>query len=138
MIIDDIPLKSIVAPPPAMVGKEDSPGFVGHNSMKPSLCFFEFKLTGVVLQRSLNIEPDFYRFPNPLLIGKTYVKEFKIRNYSEGVCSFKIEHHNTNSKDLTIEMCPLEYTLSEGEEKVIKVNVSSDTPGKNKKSSYII
>jgi len=48
LIVDDIPLKSIVAPPPAMVGKEDSPGFVGHNSMKPSLCFFEFKLTGVV------------------------------------------------------------------------------------------
>jgi hypothetical protein len=35
-------------------------------------------------------------------------------------------------------MNTIEYTLSEGEEKEIKVMVSSEIPGKSKKASYII
>jgi len=73
-----------------ITGKDDHPGYVGHNNMKPSLCFFEFKLTGVVNLRSISIEPNYFKFPSPLLIGKDYFKEFKIINSSEGVCSFDI------------------------------------------------
>ncbi len=104
LIVDDIPLKSIINPPDAMKGKEDNPGFVGHNSMKPSLCFFEFKLTGVVSLRAIGIEPNFYKFPNPLLIGKRYVKQFKIKNYSRGVCTFVIEQFDTNNEDFKIDI----------------------------------
>ena len=53
LVIDDIPIKSIVNPPKSLLEKPNHPGYVGHNSMKPSLCFFGFKLTGVVNMRSV-------------------------------------------------------------------------------------
>ena len=108
LIVDDIPIKSIVNPPTAMKGKDESPGYVGHNSMKPSIQFFEFKLTGVVSLRMIGIEPSFYKFPNPLLIGKQYMKEFKIKNFSNGVCTFTIEQKKRNADDFEIDINPVQ------------------------------
>ena len=88
--------------------------------------------------RTIEATPNYYNFPSPLLIGKTYYKEFKVKNFSLGACGFKIIEHHSNDENLEVTFDTYDYVLVEGEEKNIQVAISCSTIGKSKKASFIV
>ncbi|KAL4510071.1 hypothetical protein ABPG72_010264 [Tetrahymena utriculariae] len=73
------------------IGKQIvKPGFLGSNTDRSSLTYFEFELIGLSTYSQVSIDPPFYVFPGQLFVNKLYYKEFNLINHSDSEIQFNI------------------------------------------------
>ncbi|KAL4472936.1 hypothetical protein ABPG72_007813 [Tetrahymena utriculariae] len=143
--IDEIPFESIrnVSPylqqymtskvaHPQNLPKDNLPGFLGSNTARPSVAYFDLKLVGLSTWAPVSINKPFQYFPSPLAVHQEYQDIFVLKNESATTINFDISIITTESVICFVE----QDTGSIGPNSTyeVKVTFSSDVVGQNQKA----
>lgn len=152
LILDDIPLQSIRNPPdtikknltsnvinpdgfsPTVLG----PSYLGSNSNRPSITYFEFELIGIVTFAKVEISPPVSVFPSQLSIHKKYPVKFTLKNKANGIVSFQVSLHSKSHEVLETEVVSTKGAIPPNDEIEIEVWVASSETIQGGRFVYLV